>query len=257
MKYISYLFVFFASSLLYTADSVSIDLATTEEERSQIGISSMTDTQKAAFEKWLGSWTHRVIQAAPSFHPALSLNQWVQDWPKYLQVNTPPNDKQAAKEEKQELSTIFRNIDGERLILKNGSEWEIDPPDRFNTRFWVRDTLIHIKYIGESLTRSYSLTNTLTNEIAGAKQIKAPTTAPQDSTSYFRGTFQLHGITATGDEIRLMNNSKWKIAPVDQKKVVTTWKQHDRIRIQESGDAIWPYTLNNLDSGSTAIAIKK
>ena len=253
------LFVIFCciTSLNYSVDSVSIELATKEEDRAKMGLSSLTDDQKVAFEQWLGDWTKRVIQTAPSYHPALSLNQWISSWPASLQVN-PPKDSSKNKSDSQNKTTIYRNIDGEKLILNDGSEWEINSQDQYMTRYWTRETKLQItESTRENISRPYSITNSETGELVGAKKLKDATTGPKESSNYFRGTFQLHGISATGDEIRLINNSRWKIAPIDQQKIITTWKVHDRIRIQESQDAMWPYTLNNLDSGSTAIAIKK
>lgn len=253
------LFLLFAwcSLQAMAVDTVSIDLATTEEERGKIGLDQLSKEQKEAFESWLATWTNKVIQAAPTYHPALNLNQWIQGWPSYLQMNPQVTERQIQEEEKKDLATIFRNFDGERIILNNGSEWEIDPPDRFNTRFWKRDTPLKISHTLGDLSRPYALTNPQTGEVAGAKMIQGPTLTQKESPSYFRGTFQLHKMTATGEEITLINNSMWKIAPVDQQKVTSTWKLHDRIRIQESGDAMYPYVLNNLDSGSTAMAIKR
>lgn len=251
----SIFFFFFTFELL--AEPISLTLAATEEEQKEMGLSDLTDEQKRAVENWLGAWTKRVLQASKSYHPSMGLNQWIQEWPISLQ-ETPPKDVEEYKEAQKELSTLVRNVNGITLLLKNGSEWKIVESDRFNTRFWVRETPIEIKENPRDLSRPYILINRALNDQAGATKLKDASATPyEEPPGYFRGSFPVKAIEPGGQGISLINNSSWKVAPIDQLLVSTTWKIHDRIRVESSNDVFYPYRLNNLDSGSMAQAQKK
>lgn len=241
----------------FSNDSISLDLAATVEEQDMLGFSDFSDEKRKELEQWLAKWTHKVLEASKTYHPALSLNEWINQWPMYLQASTTNNTPAVIAQKEQVQNTLLRNINGERIILTNGSEWEILPGDRYIATLWLRDTPIEIKERKGTMSFSYTLINTTNNTQVYAKKIKDPSPQRIEASGYFKGTFQLHVLNSTGNEIRLMNNSSWKIAPLDHKKVATTWKLHDRIRIENSNDTLYPYVLNNLDSGSSALAMKK
>ena len=251
------LFCFLLSIGSLPAEPVSIDLASSEDERKEMGIDQLNDTQKKAFENWLGAWTKKVLDASRTYHPAMNLNQWIQNWPQYLQEN-PKETPETQKEELKELSTILRNVNGTTLVLKNGSEWRIVDSDRFNTRFWMRDTPIEIRENKRDITRPYILINRALNDQAGATKLKDAAPTPyEEPPGYFRSSFQIKRIETGGQGVLLINNTAWRIAPVDQLLVSTTWKVHDRIRVESSDDVSFPNRLNNLDSGSIVQAIKR
>lgn len=239
------------------AADLSIDQVMTQQEQETIGVRRMDPRERAAFERWLDSWTKKVIHEAPSYHASSTLSQWVSTWPGYLQ--TAPIPKEEASQERQgDNQKIFRNMSGVTLELFDGSIWKPADVDQPTARFWARGQRIVInKNPQEDINRPYLLVNQQRQEQVGAIKTRSANPRGQrtpDNVSYFRGSSPAKSITSDGITIQLANGTEWIVAPTGQQLVQATWKIGDRIRAEHSSDAAYRYKLSNLDSGGSVLA---
>jgi len=243
-----------AISSLY--GSLPMELAMSSNELEQTGINRLSGQQKRAFERWLESWTRRVLEQSPSYHPSASLEQWVRNWPEHTKAEQ--KDPDAATKSRQESNQrIFRNNKGKTIELHDGSEWNIYSIDVKIAVKWKRGEVISITTSERDIRRPYILTNTLRNEEAGAVQVSPAHPygeRPPEPASYFQGSVSITTISPGGITITTNDNKTWKIAPLDQKPVLNNWQVNDRIKIQKSKDALYRYYIENLDSGDNALA---
>lgn len=257
------LFLFsFSLSPIQAEDGLKPSYVMTEEEAKDLGFTDASEEKKRAFARWLEKWTRAVIEEAPTYHPSQSISSWVQSWPAYLRPNAKATKEEIDESTKTANLRIFRNQNGEKILLKDGSVWEIVPFDRITSKYWQRDDIIDIEKGARDISRPYTLLNRTRNESAAAKLLTKPSPnheRPQDKPSYFSGSFNIVSMDIQNGRIGLSNGTQWKIAPVDQKIVEVTWKVQDRVRVERSSDLVYTFQLVNLDSGSTikAIQIKK
>lgn len=237
-------------------DDSLLDAAMTQREKEAIGIDRLNSMQKRAFERWLEEWTRTVINKAPTYHPSLSLQQWVAIW-KQKQFE----ESRLERENPQEaLHRIFRNRNGQFLELNDGSVWEITSFDQPTASLWKRgDTIVFTKS-ERDLSRPYTITNIDRNEIVGAKQKRAAAPSgkrQEDPVSYFSGSIQVESVGMNGETVQLRNGKVWDIAPVDQVRVVIDWKPFDRVRVEKNNDIMFPIKLQNLDNGGYVLAAER
>jgi hypothetical protein len=245
----------FATSTLVGED-LEIDAVMDRQEQESSGLDRLSPPEKQAFERWLNKWTHRVIQQAPTYHPSLTLSQWVAGWPGYLKPKPIPK-AEAAKERKEANQTIFRNKAGAVIELKDGSVWNITAIDQPVAQFWARGQKITITKNPRDLVRPFILLNEARKEQAGGTRGRSANPVgqrPPDNPAYFRGSTTITSVTPDGITITLDTGDVWIVAPTGQQIVQTTWSPGDRIRIDRSTDAAYRYKLNNLDSGDWVLA---
>ena len=150
--------IILSAAALYGED-LTVDQAMTRQEQESAGIDRMSPQERAAFERWLDSWTRKVIQQAPTYHPSYSLSQWVQLWPGYMKTAPIPPAK-ASKERQEANQTIFRNKGGAVLELSDGSVWNICSIDQPVAQFWARKQHLHVTKTSQGdLVRPYILAN--------------------------------------------------------------------------------------------------
>ena len=239
------------------AEDLTVDQVMTQKEQESIGVDRLSPQERAAFERWLDSWTRKVIQQAPTYHPSYSLSQWVQGWPGYMKT-APIAPAQASKERQEANQTIFRNKSGAVLELNDGSVWNVCQIDQPVAQFWARNQrLVVTRNQQADLVRPYILINQQRQEQVGAILAKTPNPQgrrPPDNPNYFRGAVLVKTITPDGITVTLANGNIWIVAPTGQQVVQATWSTGDRIRVERSSDAAYLYRLNNLDSGGSVLA---
>ena len=238
-------------------DDLSVDQVMSRQEQENAGVNRMSPQERAAFEQWLASWTRKVIQQAPTYHPSSTLSQWVLGWPGYMKPASIP--KAAAAKERQEANqTLFRNSGGAILELGDGSVWNVCPIDQPVAQFWARKQRLRVtKNPQPDLVRPYILFNEQRQEQVGAVLAKIANPEGKrypDNPAYFQGSVIITSITPDGITVALADKSTWIVAPTGQQLVQTTWSSGDRIRVERSSDAAYTYRLNNLDSGDSVLA---
>ncbi len=247
------LFLFSISSLYGT---LPMELAISKQELEQTGINRLSSQQKRAFENWLEKWTRRVLEQSSSYHPSASVEQWVREWPEHTKAEQ--KDPDAATKSRQEANQrIFRNNDGKKIELHDGSEWNIHPIDVKTAVKWNRDETITVTTSKRDIRRPYILTNTARNEEVGATRTRPAHPygeRPPEPASHFEGALSIKTISEDGITVSTEDNKSWKIAPLDRKRVGAAWRVNDRIRIQKSKDALYRYSIDNLDSGGRVLA---
>lgn len=126
--------VFYSSKLLGT---IQLQEVMTPDEEQKTGVSQLSESQKKELENWLNQ--KFILKNAP-----LAVSSHV-----YLQENI---------------------NGGTRLILSDGSIYEIAPADRAKAAFWITPAEVVIKPSDDPLYPS-KITNTLTNASVNAKLI--------------------------------------------------------------------------------------
>ncbi len=256
MRSICHLFAAILMLSFACAEELSIDAIMNSSEQEAIGINRLTPAEREAFEQWVATWTRRVIQQAPAYHPSMSLSQWVSEWPAYLQPK-PVSKEEAAKQRQEANQVIFRNLAGATLELRDGSLWNVTFIDQPLARFWARDQRITITTNPRDLVRPFILFNEDRREQVGGTRARSPSPSgqrPNDPPAYFQGTNTIASITPDGITIRLTSGEVWIVAPTGQQVVQATWRARDRIRVERSADAIYRHRLVNVDSGDSVLA---
>src|SRR5262249_4960830 len=127
-----YMLVFFTLFAQVHADVLPYQEIMTPDEAHEMGLDSSTPEQKQAFERWIASWTHHVIEEAPSYRQGVPLMQWVQTWP-------------PTKEEVVERQKIDKIKDsGAILELKDGSVFAISPLFSYVVAQWQKGQDVEI-----------------------------------------------------------------------------------------------------------------
>jgi hypothetical protein len=246
----------FISTPHVIGEDLDIDTVMDRQEQEAIGLDRMTPPERQALERWLNTWTRHVILQAPTYHPSMSLSQWVAGWPGYLKPKPIPKTE-AAKERKEANQTIFRNKGGAVLELKDGSVWNVVQIDQPVARFWGRGQRITISRNPRDIVRPFFLFNEERKEEVGGTRARPPSTdgqRPPDNPAYFRGASIIGTITPDGITITLKTGDVWIVAPTGQQIVQNTWTTGDRIRVERGSDAAYRYRLINLDSGDSVLA---
>jgi hypothetical protein len=241
---------------IMTAQDLEIGAVMDRQEQEAIGIDRMAPPERQAFERWLDKWTRHVLQQAPTYHPSMTLSQWVQSWPGYLKPRPIPKEE-AAKERKEMNQLIFRNKGGSVIELKDGSVWNITAIDQPIAQYWARGQRIAISRNPTDLVRPFILFNEARREQVGGTRARAAN--PEglrnpDNPAYFRGSNAIAAITPDGITITLDTGAVWIVAPTGQQLVQATWGVGDRIRAERSSDAAYRFKLLNLDSGDYVLA---
>lgn len=242
--------------VLFFAEDLEIDAVMDRQEQEATGIDRMSPPERQAFEHWVNKWTRSVIQQAPTYHPSMSLSQWVSGWPGYLKPRAVPKTE-AAKERKLANQVIFRNKGGNVIELKDGSIWNITAIDQPVAKFWGRGQRVSITRNPSDIVRPFLLFNEIRKEQIGGTQGRPATPEgqrPPENPAYFRNTNSISSITQDGITITLDNGAVWIVAPTGQQLVQNTWGNGDRIRVERSNDASYRYRLENLDSGDFVLA---
>lgn len=228
------------------------------QERESMGLERMNPQQKRAFERWITSWTERVLSQAPTYHQSLSIPLWVRKWPNHL-LPVPISEKEAASERREANQTIYRNKNGTTIELNDGSVWEIHPIDTSTARWWNRGDMLDVRKSRYDIARPYILYNIINNQQVGAKLIRPPSSSGErlpDDPRMYANTIAISAIEKEGRRIVLHDRSFYDISPVSQLEVMTTWSVGDRVRIEASGDTVYRFLIVNLDSGGSALAIR-
>lgn len=237
-------------------EELDIDTVMNRQEQEASGLDRLTPPERQAFENWLNTWTRHVIQQAPTYHPSMSLSQWVAGWPGYLKPRPMPK-AEAAKERQEANQKIFRNKGGAVIELKDGSVWNITPIDQPVAQFWARDQHITISRNPRDIVRPFVLFNDDRKEQVGGTRARPASPEGQrapDNPAYFRGASVINAITPDGITISLTSGDVWIVAPTGQQLVQATWQPRDRIRVERSMDSAYRYRLINLDSGDAVLA---
>lgn len=244
------------------APPLSVDDVMSDVEQENTGVNRLSPQQRAAFEQWATSWTVRVIQQAPTFHPSQSLRSWINDWPEHMRPKK-PSQEEAIKSRKEANQRVFRNINGTILMLRDGSEWKICDIDQPSVRWWQRGQQILISKAERDIVRPYILKNTGISDPgmaqAGATMVRPPNPTgqrPPDSAAYFRGSVILESIFNDGlkTTISTSDHKTWTIAPINQLLIPAIWRPHDRLKVESSSDAAYRWKITNLDSGDDTLA---
>ncbi len=248
-----------SSGVVFCSNEIEVTQVMTQEEAENIGLEKATPQQRKAFSRWLEKWTKNVIQQSSSYHPSESISDWIDSWPSFLKPNAQNSDPEVEKTRKAANQRIYKNTNGEKIELLDGSIWKIISFDQFTSKVWQRNDAIDVKKSEKDKMRPYILYNTTRNEQAGATLERAASPNfehPSEPQKYFQGAQIVSGIDTQMGRITLGDGTKWKIAPVDQIKIQTNWKIRDRVRVEKSDDTLYRYKLTNLDSGDSALAIK-
>jgi hypothetical protein len=260
MSYSSMLVASLASTILITSvafsENLDLDTVMTRQEQEASGLDRLTPPERQAFERWLSTWTHHVIQQAPTYHPSMTLSQWISGWPGYLKPKPIPK-AEAVKERQEANQRIFRNKEGSVLELKDGSAWNITAIDQPIAQFWARGQHITISRNARDIVRPFLLFNEERKEQVGgtcARPASPEGQRPSDNPALFRGTTPINAITPDGITITMTTGDVWIVAPTGQQIVQATWQPRDRIRSERSGDAAYRYRLINVDSGNAVLA---
>jgi hypothetical protein len=238
------------------ADVLSIDDIMGQREQEASGVDRLTPPEKQALELWVTQWTRKVISQAPTYHPSMSLSQWVHSWPGYINPRPVPQ-AEAVRERQKANQKVFRNLNGAALELYDGSVWNVTQIDQPVALYWARGQRISISTNSMDTVRPFILFNEARKEQVGATQAQRPNPQgqrPPDNPAYFRGSVVIGSITPDGITITLTTGDVWIIAPTGQQIVQATWKIRDRLRIERSSDAAYRYLITNLDSGTSALA---
>jgi len=236
--------------------SLPLDMAMTRQELEQTGCNRLSPQQKQAFERWLEKWTRKVVEQAPSYHPSASLKEWIDRWPEHVKTEQKDVDT-AAKSRHEANQRIYQNNNGRTLELHDGSVWIVREIDVKIATKWKRDEPIAVSTTQRDIRRPYVLTNTARNEEVGATLARSAHPSgerPADPPSHYQGSLAITTIDPQGLSISTEDDKQWRIAPADQKQVQADWRVKDRVKIQRSKDALYRYSINNLDSGDTVLA---
>ena len=250
------------TSFAYTDETLKLNSVMTSEDMKKTGVASLTQAQKQDLAAWITRWTKMVLDQSNSYHPAKTVPEWVAEWPSYAK---PVPDRQASQaheqeemmKEKKAANKIIDKVrnDGEIIELKDGSIWIISPFDRYKTRRWQRNDAIQIE-MTENVFRPYRLRNTTRLQVADAElQTEASHTGekPPENPEYYSNTIGVSSVRQKGEFLELQDSTCWKIAPADQIRV-RKWQKNDRVRVTQGEDYLYPYILNNVDSGETVLA---
>ena len=243
--------------LFSDSDPLSPSEVMTIKEAEAIGVDKLTQQQQQAFSKWLEKWTSTVIQEAPTYRRAQSIAQWVESWPANLKPNAKKKEKITAS--KTENLRIYRNENGKKIELKDGSIWEIVVFDRYDARLWSKDDIVEIERNERDLSRPYTLCNRTKNQNAGAKLIQPAAKEYErnkEPPQYFEGAQSYISLDSNKAKLRLSDGTVWKISLMDLSIVEKTWEIDDRIRVEKSNDSLYRNKLINLDNGSSVKAMK-
>jgi hypothetical protein len=248
----------YASLASVTSEKLSIQQIMSEAEMKQIGLDNLTPEQEQAFERWVATWTKRVIEQAPSYRPGENITTWIQRWPTYAnpaKTEFSEEDFDSRQRLNQKVDKI-RN-DGEFVELKDGSIWQVSPVFRYLTTTWQRDQTIEIKK-SDNVRHPYVLHNIDNEQVVQADLKQPPSPSGQkksESAEYYQGSFTLSSTSEQGDVLYLDNGSAWKVAPMDMYRS-RNWKVNDRIKVQKGDNILYQYRLQNLDTGEIALANK-
>lgn len=238
------------------AERLPVQQIMTQQDRDNIGFDSLTPAQKSAFEDWAGSWTHHVLEQAPTYRPGTNLSLWVQSWPAYAN----PTKSQYSPEEIAERQQANQLVDrirnnGEYIDLKDGSSWHISPFFRYLTTQWLKNQTVEVQK-GTNSLHPWLVHNISTGQVAEADLATPPSPTGKkenEGPEYYKGSITLQNVTGPGDIITLNDGSQWKTAPTDMYKA-KNWSPEDRIRVEQSDNFLYKYRLTNLDTGEVALA---
>lgn len=247
---------FLCSPLCLFSETLTIDDVMTKDEQEQCKIDKMSDEQKQALEKWISSWTERVVRLAPTYAPALSYRQWIASWPLADNPQKAATPAQIAAQNKKINRRIDKVIgDGKTILLKDGSVWTIAEYDRYKTRRWYRNDELEWVPSGDAIN-PYKLRNITRRQFAIASMTEPPSPTGEikpPPTSFYEGSIRVSSVNPLGTDVTLEDDSSWDIAPNDQIRV-KEWKVNDRIIPSDNNDYLYRSKLANLDSGETVLA---
>lgn len=239
-----------------SADSIPAEMMMSQNERQNMGYDDLTPQQKQAFQEWAARWTQHVLEQAPSYRPGQNLTLWVQSWPAHANPTKTQNTPQEIEQRQLSNQVIDRvRNNGEIIELKDGSSWRVSPFYRYQTTLWQKGQTVEV-----SQSRN-SLHPWLLNNISTGLAVEADALSPASSTGkkaenppeYYQGAVGIANVTQVGDILTLGDGTVWKVAPADQYKV-RNWKPNDRIKVEQSDNFLYHYSLTNLDTGEVALA---
>lgn len=252
-------FALTSSSLFAYSEKLSTQQIMTPEDAKSMGIERMSPEQKAAFERWAATWTHHVLEQAPSYRPGENLTSWIQTWPSYAN----PTKNELTPEELEERQKNNQYIDkvknnGQIIDLQDGSSWIISPFFIYLTSHWLKGQVIDISQ-STNIKHHWILHNQTTGQTAEADLANPANPSGKkepENPDQFKGSTKLQMVTNQGDDLSLADGTSYRVAPTDMYKA-KNWSPNDRVKVESSGDVRYPVKITNLDNGQTARAIKK
>lgn len=235
-NYFVYLIGFFSLWLAPLHSSLHLDEIMTPHELRVTGVEELSTKERKALEQWLTGWSDTILKQG--YVSAVNRDGYEDDI-------IDPRDN---------TFTIEENIEkGDSLKLDDGTLWKIAPKYRKQTRSWTK---------GQSvvLTRVYKrgYTHQLFNLDFGAgvdvwqASAKNYIAAPSGVASSEK-THRIDEIISNGERIKLDDGSSWEIFGSDRLEA-QAWLPEDKIRIERSGDAIYPQKLINLEHNESISA---
>jgi hypothetical protein len=260
-------------SFQLTAESIPIYNVMTEDETQRIGLNDATDEQRKAFEEWLGSWTRKVVEQAPSYRQTETLNEWIDKWPQYLSPRAALSEQDVVTERQLVNRYIDKNRNnGAILELRDGSVWKIAEVDRYMTRIWSRDDYLSWTKDPFDVAFPYRLKNETKLQTAYAIMERPPSPSGEKAAEdpiIYRNSIPIKNITVvktqsanvkkvypTDVSFELVDGTSWVVAPNDMARA-EDWRQGDRIKVVKANDPLYKYRLTNLDTGEEIIANMK
>ncbi|MDF2576796.1 MAG: hypothetical protein K0S74_280 [Chlamydiales bacterium] len=215
------------------------DIMTSSQQRNT-GVDDLTKSQKAALERWLTDWTIRVLNDGE--FPASAEKSY--------------KDSSDLREEVYTIDEIFDK--GEKIKLDDGSFWKVAPRHRKQTQTWKRNQSVIL-----TKQRKQGYTHHFFNLDLGAgvdtwqvteKDIELELESAEPTKKFTDGKiYSIKDVMRNGERLLLEDGSSWEIAPGDRLNV-QAWLPKERVKIDRSGDAIYPHKLVNLEHYDTLSA---
>jgi hypothetical protein len=247
-------FILFPFTVLANSNqTVELSKVMSLQEQQETGVYRLTFQEKQALEKWLTSWTIRLLNEGSGSDSAFFTNETL-----------PP-----------ELNTVKRVFRNEGNIeLSDGSLWKISPVDLFRASSWLPRDKIEIAK-SQDLYYPYTLTNYSTKVSVGAQRLSGATFPTQENGTMSQnnpsqvekpeappiwkpyGQIKITAVQGRGSFIALSDQSSWYIAPNDR-YTVRNWYVGDSVSIQrdpKNTHPSYPYIIN-LNSTTTTVNAK-
>ncbi len=248
--------MFFLSTATHlAADRLPAQMIMTQEQRAQMGFDKLTPQEKQAFESWVGGWTARVLEQAPSYRPGMNISSWVQSWPGHANPTKTEFTEDEIQDRQQSNQIVDRIRDnGQFVDLQDGSSWQVSPFFRYLTTTWQKRQTIEVRR-GTNQLHPWLLHNINLDQVAEANIAQAPSPTgkkEQEPPEYYSGSVPMQTVTDMGDLLTLGNGTVWKVAPTDQYKA-KNWSPSDRIKVEPSDNYLYKYRITNLDNGEVLL----
>lgn len=235
----------------------------TPKEIRDTGVDQLTAQERKALEKWLTRWTVRIMNSSNDSISSLDLK---------------PNYAEESIDTKANTFQIRKNIGkGEKIELDDGSIWKIAPKYRRQSRLWLKDHSIILSKNKRNKGYSHQLFNLdlgvvvegwkyelISSEDYGLEedygddnyyQEEIPnkpssfTKAKTKETKKGKYAF-VEEVMMDGARLKLDDGTSWEINPTDRLDI-QAWLPKERIKIERSGNLIYPQKLVNVENNES------